>query len=120
MQIIPTPSEASPPPGDNTPKPPEKRRTKSLPGPKQPLPPRRSRTDLEAERFKAAHQPSSSAAVAQSDKPVAFLSTSSLGPWVLDSGAFDHMTGSTYKTDRLEQGVSLEDYIIYHRRWHVF
>lgn len=41
-------------------------------------------------QFKAAHQPSS----AQSSNHVAFISTSSsLGLWVLDSAASNHMTG---------------------------
>lgn len=35
-------------------------------------------------QFKAAHQPSSSS----------FVSTSSIGLWILDSGAYDHMTGN--------------------------
>lgn len=45
-------------------------------------------------QFKASHQPSSFATVAQSSNPVAFVSTSSLDPWVLDFGASDHMTGN--------------------------
>jgi hypothetical protein len=44
-------------------------------------------------QFKAARQPSS-AVVAQSSKPVAFISTSSLGPWILDSSASDNMIGN--------------------------
>ncbi|MCI66923.1 hypothetical protein A2U01_0088181, partial [Trifolium medium] len=44
-------------------------------------------------RFKAVHQPSSSTVVAQFGNSVAFVSTSSsIGHWVLDSGASDHMT----------------------------
>jgi hypothetical protein len=58
-------------------------------------------------QFKAAHQPSSSAAVAQSGNPVAFLSTSSLGPWVLDSGASDHMTGNQSLLSQLSYSDSL-------------
>ncbi|GAU43000.1 hypothetical protein TSUD_188740 [Trifolium subterraneum] len=60
-------------------------------------------------QFKAAHHPSSSAAVAQSGNPVAFISTSSLGPWVLDSSASDHMTadGSKIKVQGLGQAHPL-------------
>lgn len=47
-------------------------------------------------QFKATQPPTSpAAAVAQSGNPVAFVSqSSSLGPWILDSGASDHMTGN--------------------------
>jgi transposase InsO family protein len=58
-------------------------------------------------QYKAAHQKSSSAAAAQSGNPVAFVSTPSLGPWVLDSGASDHMTGNKSLLSHLSYSDSL-------------
>ncbi|XP_045797599.1 uncharacterized protein LOC123891745 [Trifolium pratense] len=40
------------------------------------------------------------ASVSQNGNPIAFVSqSSSLGPWILDSGASDHMSGSKYWDD---------------------
>lgn len=59
-------------------------------------------------QLKETHQPSSSATVAQSGNPVAFVSTSaSLGRWVLESGASDHMTGNKFILSNLSYYDSL-------------
>ena len=59
-------------------------------------------------KLRATHDPTSPAiAVAQSGNPVAFVSQSSLGPWILDSGASDHMTGNQSLFSQLSFSDSL-------------
>ncbi|XP_073227016.1 uncharacterized protein [Cicer arietinum] len=57
------------------------------------------------------------ASVAQIGNPIAFVTqSSSLGPWILDSGASDHMSGSKLigvLGRRLEYGMSLKTYITF-------
>src|SRR4051794_34167754 len=56
--------------------------------------------------FKEAHQPPSFIVVAQSGNPVAFVSTSYLGPWVLNFGASIHLIGNKYLLSHLSYSNS--------------